>query len=161
MHLQKTTAKRVRELLDYDSITGIFHWKKWKTGMRKDLLAGCSKREVKIFVDGTLYLGHRLAWLWVYGDWPANDIDHIDGNPLNNSIANLRDVSKSVNLQNRRRATRENTCGFLGVRKRESKWEARIKINGKDVSIGRFSTPEQAHQAYLSVKREAHEGCTI
>jgi hypothetical protein len=80
------------------------------------------------------------------------EIDHIDGNPSNNKLDNLRDVSHSVNLQNRKSATRKNKTGFLGVVKRKNKYAAHITKNGKQVYLGLFDTPELAHKAYKENK---------
>lgn len=107
-----------------------------QNGYRK--LKFCSKQ----------YLTHRVAWLLQHGTWPTGDIDHIDGNPSNNKLDNLRDVSHSVNLQNRKAATRKNKTGFLGVVKRKNKYAAHITKNGKQVYLGLFDTAELAHQAY-------------
>ncbi len=102
----------------------------------------------KLKFCGKQYLTHRVAWLLHYGSWPIGDIDHIDGNPSNNRLDNLRDVSHSINLQNRKSATRKNKTGFLGVVKRKNKYAAHITINGKQVYLGLFETAEFAHQAY-------------
>jgi hypothetical protein len=102
----------------------------------------------KLKFCGKQYLTHRVAWLLHYGSWPIGDIDHIDGNPSNNRLDNLRDVSHSINLQNRKSATRKNKTGFLGVVKRKNKYAAHITKNGKQVYLGLFETAEFAHQAY-------------
>ena len=102
----------------------------------------------KIKFEGKQYLSHRVAWLLYHGRWPIGDIDHIDGNPSNNQILNLRDVSHSKNLQNRKSATSKNKTGFLGVVKRKNKFAAHIHRNGKQIYLGLFLTAELAHQAY-------------
>jgi hypothetical protein len=102
----------------------------------------------KLKFCGKQYLVHRVAWLLHYGVWPSGDIDHIDGNTSNNRIKNLRDVSHSINLQNRKSATRKNKTGFLGVVKRRNKYAAHIYKNGKQVYLGLFTTAQEAHQAY-------------
>ena len=103
----------------------------------------------KLKFCGKQYLTHRVAWLLQYGTWPVGDIDHIDGNPLNNKSNNLRDVPHNVNLQNRKSATVKNKTGFLGVVKRRNKYAAHIHKNGKQTYLGLFETAEQAHQAYM------------
>lgn len=102
----------------------------------------------KLKFQGKQYLVHRVAWLLHHGSWPTGDIDHIDGNPANNKLSNLRDVPHSVNLQNRKSATSKNKTGFLGVVKRRNKFAAHIHKNGKQVYLGLFPTAELAHQAY-------------
>jgi len=81
----------------------------------------------------------------VYGDWPTGEIDHIDGNGLNNRINNLRDVSRSINAKNISRL-KNNTSGRVGVTwdKERSKWSAQSKKNGKCVHLGRFDLLEDA-----------------
>jgi len=120
---------------------------------------------VVIYVLGKPYKAHRLAWLYVNGEFPAGEIDHIDGNKMNNAIINLRDVSREINQQNRRHAKAGNPAGFLGVTvdQKTGKYLARITKTGAktSTSLGRFDTPEEAHAAYVAAKRVLHEGCTI
>jgi hypothetical protein len=105
----------------------------------------------------------RLIWLYVTGEWPTGYIDHIDGDPQNNRIANLRDVSPRVNSQNRGRPPKHNKTGLMGVHydsrdRAIHKYRARLHINGKQVSLGTFMTAEEAHLAYMDAKRKLHEG---
>jgi hypothetical protein len=102
----------------------------------------------KLKFCGKQYLVHRVAWLLHYGVWPSGDMDHIDGNTSNNRLKNLRDVSHSINLQNRKSATIKNKTGFLGVVKRGNKYAAHIHKNGKQIYLGLFTTAQEAHQAY-------------
>ena len=102
----------------------------------------------KLKFCGKQYLAHRVAWLLHHGVWPIGDIDHIDGNPSNNKLENLRDVPHNINLQNRKSATIKNKTGLLGVVKRKNKYAAHIHKNGKQVYLGLFLTAELAHQAY-------------
>jgi len=94
------------------------------------------------------------------GEWPS-EIDHINGDKSDNSYRNLREVSRGENMQNKRKAHRNNKTGFLGVAREAGKYRARIRVCGKNRSLGMYDTPQQAHQAYLAAKRELHEGCTI
>lgn len=160
------TAQRVRELMQYDPETGVFKWLvKPNRNIRVGEVVGTSRGSgqcLQTKIDGYFYRLHRLAWLYVYGSWPEADIDHIDGNPANNALANLRDVSRSVNLQNRRKAMGHNkSAGILGVSKKRNKWRARIKVNGRQISLGHFDTIEEAQAAYLTAKREHHPGNTL
>lgn len=112
------------------------------------------------------YSGHRLAWLIHYGEWPSGDVDHINGDPTDNRIQNLRSVSHAVNLQNQRAPHRNNRGGFLGAyfdstRARPKKWKAQLSVSGRTKSIGWFLTGEEAHAAYVEAKRKLHEGCTL
>lgn len=164
--MNELTADYVRKLLNYDKDTGIFTWNVRPRGNRvhKDNTAGCISNQrnmVLIGIEGKIYLAHRLAWLWVHGEWPKNHIDHIDGNPNNNSIANLRDVSRSVNQQNRKGPAKHNKSGLMGAYKRYGHWKADIRVNGKTIYLGAFETKEEAHEAFIQAKRKLHPGCTI
>lgn len=167
MAANSLSAERLREILDYNSTTGVFVWKE-RTSNRVHLgdTAGCTSGShgyPVIGIGGTTYLAHRLAWLFVYGKWPDKHIDHLNGNRADTRIANLRDVPNAINRQNMRCAKPENRCGLLGVKfdDRTGRWVARITRGGKQFHIGVFDTPEQAHDAYLREKRRIHEGCTI
>ena len=158
------TAARLRELLHYDAETGVFKRSvRTSRSVHVGDIAGCKHHSGYIYirVDSRKYAAHRLAWLYVCGAWPAGDIDHIDGNSMNNRIANLRDVSKATNLQNQRLASRNNASGFLGVSRKGLRWRARIWVNGELRIIGAFDDPAEAHAAYVEAKRKLHPGCTI
>jgi len=118
---------------------------------------------ISISINRNRYLAHRLAWLYENGDWPKQDIDHINGNRSDNRIENLRDVSHQVNCQNKRSIGKQNTSGFLGVnwRKDRQKWRAVISTRRKQKFLGFFDTAQEAHQAYLIAKRKLHEGSTL
>jgi hypothetical protein len=116
---------------------------------------------LEISVGGETYLAHRLAWMYVSGEWPTQEIDHIDGNPSNNRITNLRDISTAGNAQNQRIARGNSISGILGIHKRHNKWRAVIMVDGKSTFIGSFQTKEIAQQAYIDAKRVMHFGCTI
>lgn len=112
-------------------------------------------------VDYTTYKLHRLIWLWHYGKFPENHLDHIDGNPSNNKIENLREATDAQNIQNQRRPRANNKLGFQGVYKVKNRYRAVVTTNGKGKHIGYFSTPEEAHKAYVLAKRKVHEFSTI
>lgn len=163
MSKPRVTADRLRQLLAYEQETGIFRCVRARAQLRAGDIAG--SRNVNgywyIGVDRRYYTAHRLAWLFMTGDWPPGDIDHIDGNPLNNRWANLRQVTEHANLQNQRRAHRNSRSGLLGVSPFGKRWQSRIRVAGRDRHIGTFDTAEQAHLAYLNAKRVHHPGCTI
>lgn len=159
------TADRLRELLHYDPETGLFTCQV-RTGSRSKVgeVTGCSDGNgyLQIRILGRSYRAHRLAWIYVHGCWPARDIDHINGVRDDNRIANLRDVTRSINMQNIRTATAGNkSSGLLGVSVAKLRWKAMIRVNGRNEHIGVFDTPELAHEAYLSAKRKHHLGNTI
>jgi hypothetical protein len=117
-----------------------------------------------ICVDGEAYKAHRLAWLYVHGEWPEADIDHINGDRGDNRIENLRSVTRSINQQNLRAARGDTNTGVLGVYKTDKKskpFKSFIKADGHNKFIGNFKTVSEASAAYLFEKRRLHEGCTI
>lgn len=93
--------------------------------------------------------GHRLAWYLYYGELPTSCIDHIDGNPLNNKIKNLRDVSQQKNTFNQK------AKGYTW-HNRANKFQAKIRVNGKVISLGLFDTEPEARTAYLEAKKIYH-----
>jgi hypothetical protein len=97
-----------------------------------------------------------LIWLYAHGEWPKNDIDHINGNPNDNRLQNLRDVTTAENIQNQVAAHTRNKTGLLGVSKRKHGFIARICVRGVIMHLGTFDTAKEAETAYLAVKRERH-----
>jgi hypothetical protein len=160
------TAGRLRELLDYDPGTGVFRWRANRGRVRAGGVAGSLSVSgyLKARVDGRSHWAHRLAWLYVHGEWPRGGIDHINGDRSDNRIGNLRDVPQRINAQNRRTARRDNTSsGLLGVdwHAHRQRWRARIRLRGGRLDLGHFDTPEAAHAAYVEAKRRLHEGNTL
>jgi HNH endonuclease len=101
-----TTQARLQQLFEYED--GVLRWRKdlRLRGIQAGKRAGCKYGDgntyyLLVTVDQVQYMAHRLIWLLVYGKWPDNQIDHIDGNGLNNKLSNLRDVTCAVNLRNR------------------------------------------------------------
>lgn len=143
---------RLRELLSYDPDTGLFVWRVNKRGHRKtgDIAGSLDKSGYWIIrLDQRNYPAHRLAWLYMTGEWPAHHIDHRDLDKANNRWANLRQATVSQNLANRRKY-KNNQSGFKGViwHARDKRWRADIRKNGKGYFLGNFRTPEEAHAAY-------------
>ena len=159
------TQKRLKELFLYNSETGQFTRIKAlcgpvaKIGMIAGTLGG--RGYIDIGIDGKRYKAHRLAWLYIHGEFPSNklQIDHIDGNRTNNNIANLRVVTASQNLQNIKSAKSHNiTSKILGVSwfKRDKKWQVEISVNKKKLYLGRYNDLEEAKSVYLSAKKLHH-----
>ena len=150
--------KRLHVLLNYNNSTGIFTWKITRRGCKVGSQAGCTAKTgyQMIRLDNTLYLAHRLAWLYTHNVWPSNQIDHINGNRLDNRLANLREATNMENAHNRIKMRKNNSSGFTGVRKENSKWLAEIKVNYIPIRLGLFNTPEEAHEVYLKAKHTKH-----
>lgn len=100
-----------------------------------------------ITIDGKRYLEHRLVWLWHHGYLPTKLIDHINGDPSDNRIENLREATYAENQQNRGKQ-KNNTSGYKGVTKKGNRWMAQIRINGEKIYLGTFDTAYEAHLAY-------------
>lgn len=141
----KITQEFLKEILNYDAITGVFTWLSTYRKTQIGTIAGCvHKQHTKsyhtICINYKKYPTHRLAWIYVYGSIPDDlEIDHINGNGLDNRISNLRCVNKSVNCKNLRIPS-HNTSGISGVsmHKKTGKWRARIRNKGKYISLGLF-----------------------
>lgn len=159
------TAERLRTLLHYDPLTGMFTRLVSVNKAREGDAAGSRHNEgyLHISVDGRRYLAHRLAFLYVHGRFPAADTDHINGQRDDNRLSNLRETSRSENLQNLRRAKSHSQSGFLGVswHKAAKQWRAEIRVSGKYVYIGLFPTAQLAHAAYLHTKSTLHPFGTL
>lgn len=162
MRLQNTiTQKRLQELLSYDPETGLFtNLTQRSIRVKIGSIAGCKKPSgaIEIRLDYKLYFAHRLAWLYIYGKFPEKGLDHINGVKDDNRISNLRRATRQKIGQNVLNPGIDNTCGYLGVcwHKAAKKWNARIGINGKQKNLGYYITAEEAHEAYLTAKRENH-----
>jgi hypothetical protein len=117
---------------------------------------------IQLSVQGRVYLGHRMGWYLHHGEWPQV-IDHINGDRADNRIQNLRNCRQSDNVQNLRGAKSNSNTGLLGVSfdKERGKFVAGIGLGGKRKAIGRFDTAEDAHEAYLAVKRQVHSHSTV
>ena len=159
------THKRLLEVLSYNKETGVFSWaenrKKCTNGK-----AICGKPNsngyLRVGIDGVRYGLHRIAWFYVHGELPKNDIDHINGIRDDNRISNLRCVTRSTNLENIRSAKGHNkSTGLLGAYVHKKRFTSRIQVRGKTIHLGMFDTKEDAHNAYISAKRAMHEGNTI
>lgn len=164
MNKPKLGAERARELFSYDPETGELRWRVAR-GSRTfpGDLAGTIRPDgyVQVRVDGVFHLGHRLVWLILTGNWPVQFIDHINGSRRDNRRTNLRDVSRKCNQENHRRARAGSSTGVMGVNPSRGRFKARITVGGVESFLGRYATPEEAHQAYLTAKRQLHAGCTI
>ena len=146
------TAGELRTLLDYDSETGLFHWKNLsnqKDGAGK--LAGSitDRGRIAITVKNRKYLAHRLAWLYVTGEYPEFHLDHKDGCPTNNKFSNLRPCSVSQNRCNGRPTTKRSSLPRgVTTSRTGNTFIARIKHQARQITLGRFPTAELASEMY-------------
>jgi hypothetical protein len=142
------SVEKVRDMFFYDHSTGIFTTKTFHSRRPIGSMAGQIRNGyIKINIGGKRYSAHRLAWLLVYGEWPAMHIDHINGNRSDNRIANLRQVTCRQNLWNLKRP-KTNTSGFKGVINEKGRWRARIRYFGKLISLGFYDEITDAAKAY-------------
>jgi hypothetical protein len=109
----------------------------------------------RIEIDGDRFQAHQLAWLLVHCEWPTGKIDHANGDPDDNRIANLRPATTAQNMQNSRRFS-TNSSGLKGVSfcRQTKRWRAKIVVNGRAIHLGRFQSAEQAHDAYVAAARK-------
>ncbi len=140
----------IKSQFDYDRDSGIVKRKATGGLGSKTRNHRCSYITFKIHIDGKKknVFAHRIAWVLHYGEWPKGQIDHIDGNGLNNRLVNLRDVSHAENQRNQKLHSR-NKSGYRGVSldRKTGKWQAHIWANGKRLYLGRFDTALAAGEA--------------
>lgn len=151
------TAEYLRSILHYDQETGIFTRKvRTSNSVKVGDVAGCLEGEgyLQIQLQSRKHKAHRLAWLYIHGSWPTDQIDHINRIRTDNRIANLREVSHKQNGQNRSTQS-NNTSGHPGVywNKRDSKWQASIMHNCKHIHLGYFSILEEAVAARKAAEK--------
>lgn len=149
--------------MHYEPKTGEFIWiyrDKHKSKLGKQASIVRSHGYLNICIDSVYYYTHRLAWMYVYGEFPKV-IDHINGIKTDNRIENLRSVDQKTNVENVVKPRKHNQSGVLGAYKKSNKFQSRIRINGKNIYLGVFDTAQDASKAYLEMKRKHHLGCTI
>lgn len=155
------TQDYLRSLLSYDAETGELIWRHRPRDMFRDndkricgtwnaRYAGTVANSigtggyVRVNILGTRYLGHRVIWMMVHGEWP-DEIDHINGNRSDNRLCNIRNVSRQENLRNLAKRS-DNSSGHVGVHlnKKNGKWSAYVGIDGKQVHLGFFENLDDA-----------------
>jgi len=154
------SLQRVQELLHYDPESGKLYWKQAVTRWIKpgDEAGTYGRYAVDVTLDKIKYRTHRIIWLMMTGSDPADLlIDHADGNPHNNKLANLR-IATSRQNQCNQKVRKDNTSGLKGVSwdSKRRKWQAGIQVNGKRIALGRFNTKEKAYAAYCEAARRLH-----
>lgn len=151
--------RRLKEALLYKPETGKWRWIINISHCRVGSRAGHRrKRGYNIIrIDGKDYLSHRLAWFYMTGRWPKEQIDHINGDPSDNRWDNLREATGFQNHANSRKPI-TNTSGLKGVSwsKESKKWQAQIKSHCKSTHLGFFDSKEEAHAAYVTAAKVQH-----
>lgn len=154
------THDRLLEVLDYNRETGIF---RWKVSLSNRAIAGnvagtCHKGTyIRISVDKQIYEAAPLAWFYVHGVWPTNEIDHKDRIGYHNGINNLRDANRKEQERNKLAGSR-NTSGFKGVswHKQKQNWRASIVVDCKPYHLGSFNDIEMAAATYIQASWDFH-----
>jgi hypothetical protein len=158
------SVEELRSALDYNRDTGLFTWKYRENASKcwnsrwagKPAGSKVSRKGsqvlpyliVTIELNGMRLRAHRVAWAMVHGTWPSGEIDHINGNPLDNRIENLRDVSRQENSKNQqRRSNNKSGVPGVGFDKQTNSWYASIMIDGKHIKLGRFKSFLEAVRA--------------
>lgn len=154
------SAERLREILEYDPLSGVFTWKvrmsrnsRHRVGDVAGMDAG--RGYIRIGIGYRLFAAHRLAWLYVYGKWPTYQIDHINQVKGDNRIANLREANSFENCQNVGPTSR-NTTGHRGVSLVGGRWRAMLHHKGKQHFLGLHDHIEDAVEAYAVAAAKYH-----
>jgi len=146
----------VKETFVYDKKTGILSWRNnRRRGIKANSEAGwvCADGYRAVRLQRKSFLVHRIIWLYVHGSFPQGQIDHINGNRLDNRLGNLRDVSFAENRLNKKRH-REGRLHGCSFNKLQQKWLAQIVINKKIVYLGGYNTEQEAHLIYKQTFEE-------
>ena len=147
MRDEVVTQRRLLELFHYNPDTGVFTW---RCGNRAGKRAGCNndKGYRRIQSDGRSYRVSRLAWLYVHGRWPDEQMDHINGNRADDRMSNLRPATVHQNQASQHGAHKGSVTGIRGVSlRRNGKYQVRAKKDGKSFAGGTFATLEDAERA--------------
>jgi len=157
----------VKKMLIYSRESGEFTWRtdhgrNGKAGERAEFNAVDGKY-LAVTIFGEKHLAHRLAWFYVHGTWPSDQIDHINGIGTDNRISNLREADNGQNQQNLKKARKHNKSGLLGAHyhAKSGNFVAQITHNKQKYTIGSFRTAEEAHAAYLKAKSDLHDYNTL
>lgn len=165
------TAEYLKECVTYEPETGEFTWldrppshfksyrglNGWRSRCCPGQLAGGPDGlgYTRISIDGTTYKCHRLAWLYVHGEWPAHEIDHINGVRSDNRISNLRDVPRILNMRNCRKSAR-NSSGVSGLHrmKQTGRWQVTINTAAGKQYLGSFTSKAEAVRVRKAAERQ-------
>ena len=153
------TQELLHDILNYDPSTGVFSRKKSSSNASKlgKTLGGDKQRHKVIRINNKIYGAHRLAWLYVYGKWPDGYVDHINGDPTDNRISNLRDSTQSQNLCNSKLPI-TNKTGVKGVSwdSERKQWFAKIHYQKRQYALGRYDDFDIACEVVKKKRLELH-----
>ena len=164
MKIEEVTQEYLKSVLDYNPETGIFTWKD-----RLDVSASCNiqfagkkagtiqsgNRYIIIGIRYKRYYAHRLAWLYMKGEWPPDELDHINGDKQDNRFENLRLATRGQNTVNRP-VRKDSILGIKGVAPFRGKFRASIWENGASKHLGVFDTCEEAAVVYQKAAEKLH-----
>ena len=141
--------QQLKSILRYEPDSGLFYVvKSTAPRVKVGSVAGSKNASGYIVINRSrVYMAHRLAWLYMTGEFPVGQIDHIDCDRSNTKWDNLRLATRTENRRNASRS-RNNTTGFKGVSRARSKYRATISVDYKQICLGNFDTAEEAHEAY-------------
>lgn len=144
------TQEYLKSILKYEPETGLWFWL-IQAGLNvgEGSIAGSIQNGYLVIgIDCKVYMAHRLAHLYMTGKWPENEVDHENRIRSDCRWENIRNAKHNQNQYNAK-VKSNSKSGIKGIRLKYNKWESRIRINGKPTHLGYFSTPEEAHEAYL------------
>jgi len=158
----RVSAERLRKLIRYEPLFGRFTWLIQRAyvvfpgdeaGYVRTSMCGHLEQKYRVIeIDGCAYKAHQLAWLYMTGEWPSKLVDHRDCDSLNNSWENLRLATSSQNKANSF-GYQNNKLGIKGVSQRGKRYIARIRVDGKLLYLGRFSSVDEASAAYAAAAK--------
>ena len=150
------TQEYLKSILHYNPETGIWTWISARPKIRiGDIAGGIVHGYLSIKINGKKYFAHRLAWLYMTGEWPTEEIDHMDLNRKNCKWNNLREASRTQNFANQRKYS-NNKSGIKGVcwDKSANKWLAQIQINKQKIMLGFYENVKDAAEVYAKAAKE-------
>ncbi len=149
------TLEWAEEVFSYDPASGALLWKQRGSRRTVGKPAGhrCLAGYIKIGIGGKLYSAHRIVWLLHTGDWPPDEIDHINCAKADNRITNLRLATRGENTRNAPKRP-DSSWALKGIHRCGPNWQARISVNRRRIHLGTFDTPQEAHAAYMKAARE-------
>ena len=157
------TQEKLKEMLRYDESTGVFTWRTPRPRVKVGDNAGCTNARGYCMIETgcKAYGAHRLVWLYVHGEFPPDQIDHINGIKTDNRLVNLRAVTNAQNSQNRK--TQKSVSCHRGVcwSKEKGKWVVRTRLNNVLHFRGYFANLDDAVLAAKSQRDElyTHHTC--